>query len=446
MDATIEGRARSGTDRAVAANAGRRLDGSACAAWAALVVAGAAALYVASPDLARIGTRFPPLHARWDWRAGPSAIAAVGVAAAAVVAGPRLAARASFRAVLAGSAALAALWSVALALVDGTPGLLAPVVRRSEYLAGVAHVTSPAAFLRGFVDHLAGAPVHVQGHPPGYPLVVWAIDRLGFGAGGVTALQVVGGALAAPAVVVTVRAVSGETFARAGAPFVALAPAAIWMASSADAFFAGVGAWAVACTVLAIARDDRRGDGLALVGGLLFGVLAFQSYGLVLLAAVPVAVAVARRRARPIALAGAGAAFVFAAFLGLGFWWLDGLFATRARYLAGIASRRPFAAFAVSDLSCVAVVTGPAVAVGLRSLRRSAWLLPGAAIAAIALADLSGMAKGEVERIWLPFTIWLLPAAGAIAARGRAGTRASWWLAAQAAFAILLQVAVRTPW
>jgi hypothetical protein len=29
------------------------------------------------------------------------------------------------------------------------------------------------------------------------------------------------------------------------------------------------------------------------------------------------------------------------------------------------------------------------------------------AIAAIVLADLSGMSKAEVERIWLPFVVWL---------------------------------------
>ena len=37
-------------------------------------------------------------------------------------------------------------------------------------------------------------------------------------------------------------------------------------------------------------------------------------------------------------------------------------------------------------------------------------MLPVAAALAIAAADLSGLSKAEVERIWLPYAIWLLVA------------------------------------
>ena len=40
-----------------------------------------------------------------------------------------------------------------------------------------------------------------------------------------------------------------------------------------------------------------------------------------------------------------------------------------------------------------------------------AVLLPGAALLAILAADLSGYSKAEVERIWLPFAVWLLAGA-----------------------------------
>ena len=158
---------------------------------------------------------------------------------------------------------------------------------------------------------------------------------------------------------------------------------------------------------------------LAVSGGLLLGVAAFLSYGLVLLALVPAAAwrfvtarcarCCGRRSARSWWSPRSAAA---------GFWWFDGLAATRARYLAGIASRRPYEAFLLADLACVALVTGPAVAAGLARLRDAGLvLLVGGALAAVVVADLSGMAKGEVERIWLPFTVWLLPAAGALALR-----------------------------
>jgi hypothetical protein len=38
-------------------------------------------------------------------------------------------------------------------------------------------------------------------------------------------------------------------------------------------------------------------------------------------------------------------------------------------------------------------------------------------LAAIVLADLSMLSKAEVERIWLPFTIWLTAAAALLPAR-----------------------------
>ncbi|MEW1589057.1 hypothetical protein AB0283_26850, partial [Micromonospora vinacea] len=38
-------------------------------------------------------------------------------------------------------------------------------------------------------------------------------------------------------------------------------------------------------------------------------------------------------------------------------------------------------------------------------------LLPLVAVLAVVAADLSGLSKAEVERIWLPFVVWLLVAA-----------------------------------
>jgi len=57
---------------------------------------------------------------------------------------------------------------------------------------------------------------------------------------------------------------------------------------------------------------------------------------------------------------------------------------------------------------------------------------------------ISGMSKGEVERIWLPFAVWLLPA-GAVLAAGRARV-ATGWLGLQATVAIVVATAVKTSW
>jgi hypothetical protein len=163
---------------------------------------------------------------------------------------------------------------------------------------------------------------------------------------------------------------------------------------------------------------------------------------------IPAIVAWQRRRLRPLVVAAIVAAAVGTAFLAAGFSWLDGVHATRARYFAGIGGERPYAAFFVANLACLALVLGPAIAVALARLRdRRVWLLVGAALVAIALADLSGMSKGEVERIWLPFVPWVLLAGGAMVAT-RAGrvAAAPRWLAVQAATALTLQTLVHTPW
>lgn len=426
-------------------------------AWVALVVAARVALQRLVADGRQLRLPFPPLDASLDWRPSWRVGFAVAVGAIAVVWGPRVARDARWLTVLFGSVVLSAAWAVALALVDGVHGLVGSVTLNNEYFLDVGRVGSPGAFLHGFVAHIATYRIHVQGHPPGFLLTLWGVDRLGLGTpGAIATLEILVGVLAIPAVLLAVRDLAGEHTARAAAPFVACAPIAIWIATSADAFYTGVSAWAVALVVLGTGRRDRRGDVLALGGGILFGVTAFLSYGLVLLAIIPAAMAWRRRNIRPLAVAALGSAAVFLGFAAAGFWWFDGLAATRVRYFAGVAARRPYSAFLVANLACFTIALGPALAVALVRLRdRRLWLLVGAALAAVALADLSGMSKGEVERIWLPFAVWVLPSAAVLACarcrslgdRGVASPRlAAPWLALQVAFAIGLQTLVRSPW
>jgi len=66
----------------------------------------------------------------------------------------------------------------------------------------------------------------------------------------------------------------------------------------------------------------------------------------------------------------------------------------------------------------------------------------------VVIADLTGMAKGEVERIWLPFTPWILVAGLALftGTGSRARWRASGWLALQVVAAVVTQTLVNSPW
>jgi len=49
----------------------------------------------------------------------------------------------------------------------------------------------------------------------------------------------------------------------------------------------------------------------------------------------------------------------------------------------------------------------------------------------VVAADLSGLSKAEVERIWLPFAVWLLVAVAHLPAHTH-----RWWLAGQALTAL----------
>ncbi len=417
--------------------------------WITLVAvsAGITAVLRASGVPTWIGA--PPLFGRFRFGLDEFFLVALVVGVAMIGVAPRVVAILRWRTLLVVVPLAAVVFALALALVgDGPDGITRPVTKPSEYLPQLGVVgDDPLGFLAGFVDHIDARRlrVHAAGHPPGPLLFLWGLDRVGLATPtGVALTFVIGGALAIPAVLLAVRDTVSEAVARSAAPFLVVVPAAIWIASSADALFAGIGAWAAALVVLATGRRDQWGDVLALVGGLLFGVALLMSYGLVLLALVPFVVACARRRARPIVLASVGGLAVLGAAAAAGFWLLDGLAATHERYADGISNGRPYFAFLVANLGALALVVGPAVAVGLARLGRSrTWLLVGGALGAIALANVSGLSKAETERIWLPFAIWLLPAAWVLA-RDRVHLRT--WLGAQLATALTIQVVVRTGW
>jgi hypothetical protein len=416
--------------------------------WCAAIVAIHLALAAEPLGEARdLLLRAPPLHGVFGVRIDASVLISVAVAAGIVVGGPLVVRRAPWGWVLGGAAAAAAAWAVALALVDGSDGLLRGVLGSTEYLADVGRIHDVGDLLTQYPElvRTRGLAAHSSGHPPGMLLALLGLDRLGLGGAEPAAvLFVAGGAAAVPAVLVAAREVVDEAFARRAAPFVVLAPWALWLATSADALYAGVSAWAAAAVILATGSRGRRSDALALVGGLGFGAALFLSYGLGLIALIPLVVALARRRLRPVVVAAVAALTVGLGFLAAGFSWIDGFAATRERYFAGIASQRPYLTFLVVNVVVLALLLGPIGAYGLGRLRdRAAWLLVGGAAGAVILADLSGMSKGEVERIWLPFAVWLLLACGAIEAPV-AVTRGL--LAVQVTVCLAISTTVVTAW
>ena len=193
----------------------------------------------------------------------------------------------------------------------------------------------------------------------------------------------------------------------------------------------GVGAWAVGADARSRCRPSGRAIGrLALAGGLLFGVCFFLSYGLVLLGVIPLGVALAPPAARPLAIVAAAPAAPSSRSSSWprGFWWLDGFAATREQYLG---ERRPHPAVRVLPRREPRGVRARGRArdrdrasARLRD-RRAAGCWSAAALVAVALADLSGMSKAEVERIWLPFLPWVLLAAAALPPRSALQRRCS---------------------
>ncbi|MFD5718425.1 hypothetical protein [Streptomyces sp. NPDC127036] len=467
----------------------------AVAVAAALLVATAAVVgYVIEHSDGTLFVSAAPLYGRWGPHVGPGTAAAIAVAVAVVLYGPSLAARLPWRSLLPAAWGTGTAWTFSLALIDGWQrGVAGRLTARYEYLQVISPVNRfhdiPAA-LRDFTHHIlihspGHWPAHIAGHPPAATLTFVYLDRIGLGGGawaGVWCVTV--GATAAAAVLVTVRALAGEALARRAAPFLVLAPAAVWMGTSADGYFAAVAAWSVALLALAVTGRRPRAAGLA--SGLLLGLTAYLSYGLTLFAVIAGAAVLlgSRSRLRPLPFVLAGLTVVPLVFTLLGFNWWEAYHLLVTRYYEGAGGVRPYGYWVWANLACTVLIAGPATVAGLRragvtTVRLAAAALrspappteppapgprPGtadgtgvatgagtgsaaprlavlvvAALIALLAADLSGMSKAETERIWLPFVLWMLPAA-AFLPRPRA------WLIAQAALALLLNHLLLTGW
>ncbi|MGW7249527.1 hypothetical protein [Streptomyces decoyicus] len=446
-----------------------RLDLAAAAAGALLVIVAAVVGTVIERANGSLHVNWPPLYASWFPHLGPGTPAALVVAAVVILHGPSLAARLSWRRlVLAGWAAGMA-WTAALALIDGwRTGIAGRLTTAYEYLTVIRRFDDLGPALRGYTQHILDNapdhwPAHVAGHPPAAVLTFVGLDRIGLGGGGWAGVWCITvGTSAVAAVLVALRALTDEPTARRAAPFLVLAPAAVWVGTSADGYFAAVAAWSLAFLALAATRRTGHPAAAALVSGLLFGLTCYLSYGLTLVALIAAAILLLTRTVRPLPLVAAGAGVVAAVFTLAGFSWWEGYHLLVERYYQGAAAVRPYAYWVWGNLACTVLITGLATVAGLRrvlvaaptalrGLRPSAGPLraPSDRLAALVLAvllallvaDLSGMSKAETERIWLPFAVWL-PAACAVLPDARRRT----WLTAQAVLALLVNHLLYTGW
>jgi hypothetical protein len=401
-----------------------------------------------------------PIFGWWKPHVGWGSIAAVAIGIAAVRWGPGLAQRLSWRALGLVTWATSCGWAFAMAMIDGWQlGFAGRLTARHEYLRQVPTITDIPQMLRTFSSRIVDFQphswmTHVSGHPPGALLTFVWLDRIGLSGGAwAGALCLLVGSSAATAIIVTVRAVSDEPTARMAAPFVAVAPIAIWIAVSADAYFAGVAAWGIALLALAASRTVRQPILVATAAGLLLGWAIFLNYGLMLMGipALVVLIAVCNRHSALAAFAPAAAAAVavVAAFAATGFCWFDGYTLVQQRYWQGIAMNRPFQYWSWANLASVVCAIGVGSVAGLARVfdlaairRRSGLhLLVLAAMTAILCADVSMLSKAETERIWLPFTVWLTAAPALLPPSTH-----RWFLAANVVGALAINHFILTNW
>lgn len=436
-------------------------------ACAAAALTGAALVAAAAAIPALIGTDVhvgvPPLHAHWKPRVTAGTVVAVATGVALVFAVPDLARRLPWRAVPALGWVATWVWVMALALVDGRAGLARVFARKGEYVYDARGVGDARSLLHEFISRIPrDSPdhwhTHVAGHPPGALLFFRALLDLGISDPFWIAVVVVTlGTSATAAVLVTLRLLGSESVARRALPWLVLAPAAVWIGVSADAFYAAVTAWGAALIAVAATTDRRLVVPAAgVAGGALLGMAVFLSYGLVLFGCVALGVLIAARRVTPLPWALAGAVAVVLVFWANGFAWWQAYPVLRERYYAGIASERPYWYWVWADVAAWTLTVGlvtwaalPAVVASWNDRdrgRRALAICATSALAAVALATLSGMSKAEVERIWLPFTVWIVAIPVLLVGRIVPARWGPWLLGSQVVLALLIQHVLVTRW
>ena len=366
-----------------------------------------------------------PILGNWLPHANWSTIGSIAVAVVVVALGARLARQLRWRSLVVVTWIGALSWTVVLTLIDGPKGGWAHRMDSTNgYLSQLPRSGGVSMLIHGFASRIPlASPTYwddsIAGNPPGALLSFFGLNRIGLsGPWWASAFCVVVGSSAAAAILVTLRAVGVEQSARRVAPFLVLAPTAVWVGVSADGYFAAVAAWGIALLALSASHKARAHVVTAFVAGLVLGWSVYLDYGLILIAVPAVAVLIATRNYRPLAIAICGALVVAAFFTVEGFWWFHGLDLLRNRYWAGIAHDRPYRYWVWANFVSVTCAIGLPAAIALRRVfdrselarRTGLHVVLVAFLIVIVISDVSGLSKSETERIWLPFTVWLVAA------------------------------------
>ncbi len=398
---------------------------------------------------------FAPLHGFWMPKLAWVSLLTLAIAGLGWRYAESVAARLPWRRLLLAAYAVGLGWMLALALVDGEEGITRVLGNPYEYLGTARETDDIGQLLDTYVSRIPYAAddnwvTHVAGHPPGALLFFVGLVRLGLGGDLQAGLVVTAiAASVAPAVMVTLRALSAEETARKAAPFLVLTPAAVFLAVSADAMFAAVAAWGLAALAVGATASNRRQTvGWSVLAGLLLGYCMLLSYGLPLIGLLAVAVLVSARSWLPLPIAGGSALVVVLGFAVAGFAWWEAYPVLVDRYHDGVAADRPYSYWVWANVGALLLSAGPLLGAGLaylgataRRADRTPLLLVAAALVAVVAADLSGMSKAEVERIWLPFIPWLTVSLALLPDAWR-----RWGLGLQLATALLLQHLLYTSW
>jgi hypothetical protein len=423
------------------------------AGWLLLCAAGTLLTWVAVRSGARLGTAGAPFMGRYRVEfSGASLLAPVLAAGTLVLAARGWFSAARWNFVLTVGYVLTLAWALALAIVDGSAGLTRALLAGDGYLTDVSDVgNDPLGYLSSFTTNAAAHSDATRGHPPGPVLLLWAAQRAG-----VTDHLTLGilitaiGALTVPLVLLAVRGVCGEPAARRYLPVLVLAPYAVWLAVSADALVAVLGAAMVATGVHASAPARRGWSAAAWAAlcGVLLGLAALLSYAAPWLGLSAVCLYFARRRAFLNVATGLGALLpVLGADLA-GFSWVDGLMDARTDYLTRIVPHRSPWWWSGISLVVLLLAAGPPLVASLRKLRNTpGWPFLVGAGAAVLFSLVAGLARGGVEHAWLPFFPWLTVAAVAPERQGGEPPATPLLLVGVGSItAIVIEAVLATPW
>jgi methylthioxylose transferase len=391
-----------------------------------------------------------PLVGEWLWSPTLKIFPAIALALATIFGYSRVTARLRFSLASIIAAISAGAWTFLLAASDGFDLMLDPVVHPTEYWANLPALPSARQVITkgANVEYLLNRSVHMKGHPPGFPLILKGLDNLGIAKPWLVGLlSWVGAAIVVAATMSCVRNLATDDLARKAAPFLILAPYAVWMGTSADAVFAAtlITGLALLCAAL---RSDRMHTALSFstTGGLLLGWSLILTYGAATFMVGPaIAVLAAKKvtisRRAMVAVSGALALIaVILLFKQLGFFWPEGLKTVRIFYWNGTAHFRPWKYFLLGNIAVVFIAIGAApIAALVRRHNRGLWILTLGGLLCATVANASQLSKGETERIWLIFFPLMMTGTATL-------KYPRLWLMLQAAGGILLQLWLVSKW